>query len=286
MNGIELRELSALIAVAETGQFTEAAAKLGLSQSALTRQIQALEEKIGRSLFSRTTRSTRLTKEGEFWFTKSRKIIQQSELASTEFAEQFLNQPPKVSVGVCNTISLAYLPGFFHQFRKLHQEVQIHLQQDSEIDLISALDNADLDVVIVCKPKALPNTIEITHKFEDNYVLISPKDTPPDKLDSIDLIEVDRQSTTGKTIANWKQKQKITRDPMMEFNNYDLIIHSVSMGLGHALVPHRSLAIHNKNRKIDRHTLKQRPSRELCVLARSDRNRSPIIQHFINNILF
>ena len=286
----ELREMNSFITVAEMGSFTEAARVVGLSQSALTRQIQSLEEKMGAQLLSRTTRAIRLTEAGKFFFGRCRQIASQVATASDGFAERFVNSAPSVRVGVCSTVSLAYLPGFFHGFRRHFPDNQIRLNQGRESELIAELDRCALDVAIVVQPSQLPPGTEITHSFEDVFMVIGPGDEekPIDvaKLKQLSLIGIDTQTSTGKLINKWLAKQGIEQKPMMEFDHFDLVINSVSLGLGYALVPRRSLAIYTKNRKITRHPLKQSLSRHLCALARSESNRPAVIQAFIDNILF
>lgn len=64
MNGNNLKDLTAFLLVAEEGSFTRAAARLGISQSALSQVIRALETRLGLQLFARTTRSVSLTAAG------------------------------------------------------------------------------------------------------------------------------------------------------------------------------------------------------------------------------
>lgn len=283
----ELRDLHQFVTVVKCGSFTEAARILGLSQSALTRQIQNLESRLGIQLISRTTRSLRLTEAGSYWMEQSRQILDRASLAQEGFAEQFIQASPTVKVGVCRTIGLAYLPGFFHAFRKRHPECQIHLEQRREEDLIHDLDSCALDLVIAAQPPGLPGGIEITHSFEDAFVLIGPANPSGKGPDpSLPSIQIDSQTTTGKLIADWQRREDIQSAPMMEFDHFDLIIHSVILGLGMAIVPRRSLAIYSRNRKIQRYQLERPLSRTLCALARSENNRPKIIQALIDSILF
>jgi DNA-binding transcriptional LysR family regulator len=60
----ELNDLAAFVVVADAGSFTRAAAKLGMSQSALSHAVQQLEERLGIRLLARTTRSVSLTEAG------------------------------------------------------------------------------------------------------------------------------------------------------------------------------------------------------------------------------
>ncbi len=285
----DLRELRLFATVAESGSFTEAARLLGMSQSALTRQIQALEGKLAQQLLSRTTRSVRLPPAGEFWLERSRQLLGQAEAAWEAFAERYEKSAPTVRVGVCRTVGLAHLPGFFHAFRRKHPNCQIRLEQGREGELIAELDACSLDVAIVTQPLSLPPGIEITHGFEDVFALIAPaSEENPDlsRLDEWPMIRIDSQCTTGKLVSAWLAKRQVVAQAMMEFDNFDLIINSVALGLGCALVPRRSLAIYARNRKIRRFPLTGPPTRRLCALARAETNRPQIIQAFIDAILF
>lgn len=74
---MRLRQLEYLVAVAEELHFTRAAARIGVSQSVLSRQIQALETELGVSLFTRTSRDVRLTPVGASFLAKARLILNQ-----------------------------------------------------------------------------------------------------------------------------------------------------------------------------------------------------------------
>ncbi len=287
----DLHELRLFASVAQSGSFTDSATILGISQSALTRQIQKLEEKLGQQLLSRTTRSIRLTTAGEFWLERSRQLLGQAESAWDAFSERYVEAPTIVRVGVCNTIGLAYLPGFFHAFRRKHPDCQVHLEQGKEAELISELDTCTLDVAILTQPPSLPPGIEVTHAFNDVFVLIGPVATEageidPTRLDDLPMIRIDSKTTTGKLLTTWQAKRGFALQPMMEFDNYDLIINSVALGLGYAIVPRRALAIYARKRKIRRYPLAEPPSRTLCAVARGETNRPCMIQGFIDAILF
>ena len=153
----EIQELASFLAVAETGNFTAAAAKANLSQSALTRQIQNLESRLGEPLFWRTTRSVKLTPAGNFWLERGKQLIGQVASVWEDFETEFVQAPPKVRAGVCQTIGLAYLPGFFHAFRRKNPECHVRLEQGREADLRRKLENCELDVAILTRPDNAPH---------------------------------------------------------------------------------------------------------------------------------
>lgn len=293
-NDLELRELRSFVAVASSKSFTEAAQILGLSQSALSRQIQGMEDKLGCLVFSRTTRSLRLTQAGVFWLARCRSLLGQTESALEEFSNRFSQLSSVVHVGCCKSIGLAYLPGFFHSFRRHFPENQVHLNQSFDSNqLLDQLDRCELDIVIMPQPNSLPPGIEITHSFDDQFVVITPPDIETFDIltahHELQMIGIDRQTSTGKLIENWWVRHKAKQAglaPMMEFDNFDLIINSVALGLGYAFVPRRALAIYSKNRKFNRHSLPTKLCRELGVLARAEQKRPKHIQAFVDHILF
>ena len=72
---MNLRFLRTFVAIADNGGVARAAARLNLTQSAASRQIQALEEELGLRLFARIGRGTRLTPEGEDLLERSRRVL-------------------------------------------------------------------------------------------------------------------------------------------------------------------------------------------------------------------
>src|SRR5438046_114262 len=77
--GMELRQLRYFVAVAETGNISRAAKKIFLTQPALSRQIQALEDEIGQCLLERQAHSIRLTPVGEALLSEARELLQHAE---------------------------------------------------------------------------------------------------------------------------------------------------------------------------------------------------------------
>src|SRR5260221_5287069 len=108
----DLYELSLFNLVVKHRSFTKAAEAAGLTQSAITRQIQGIENSLGVDLFERTTRSVNLTKAGEFLFEESFRLLGGVDQSLRRIKEDFTNARKEVRVGVSRSISLAHLPGF------------------------------------------------------------------------------------------------------------------------------------------------------------------------------
>src|SRR6202012_1842307 len=96
--------------VAETGSFTKAGQRAGLTQSAMTRQIHGIEQRLGVALFERTTRKVILTPAGKLLQNKSGAIVTATREALHHLQQEFKLAPRVLRVGVARSIGLAYLP--------------------------------------------------------------------------------------------------------------------------------------------------------------------------------
>ncbi|NIF74389.1 LysR family transcriptional regulator, partial [Burkholderia sp. Ap-962] len=101
---LNLRELRAFVTVAQAGNFTRAAARLSLSQPALTVQIRRLEETVGARLFDRNSRSVALTQTGRALLP----LLQRS----LDDMERVLRDARALGDGTAGTVRLACLPTF------------------------------------------------------------------------------------------------------------------------------------------------------------------------------
>jgi DNA-binding transcriptional LysR family regulator len=123
-------------AVASAGSFTHAGQMLTLSQSAVSRQISALEEEISTPLFQRHARGLTLTDEGELLYSAVSDVL--SRLAAAEEALKNIHESPRgtLKVTASHGIGAYWLLPRLKEFLKEYPEVQIHLvMDDRELDL-------------------------------------------------------------------------------------------------------------------------------------------------------
>src|SRR5207244_3535048 len=110
----DLYELALFHLVVEHRSFTKAAEIAGLTQSAITRQMQGVENNLGIQLLERTTRTVRVTPAGEFLYGEAGRLLGDVEQSLQQLSQEFAGVRKEVRVDVSRTIGLAYLPGFFH----------------------------------------------------------------------------------------------------------------------------------------------------------------------------
>jgi DNA-binding transcriptional LysR family regulator len=172
----DIYELHLFHLVAQHRSFTKAAEIAGLTQSAVTRQVQGVEASLGVTLFERTTRSVRLTDAGALLLAESTHLLGGVEQALRRIREEFAGARKVVRVGVSRSVGLAYLPGFFHANLRRAPEVACDVRYAASSTILSALEGNELDLGVLCPPARLPKTVRITHRFDDAFTLIAHPD--------------------------------------------------------------------------------------------------------------
>lgn len=294
----DLYELHLFQLVAKHRSFTRAAAEAGLTQSAVTRQIQGMEASLGMELVERTTRSVRTTPAGDYLHRESLRLLGDVDALLERLREEFGGARKQVRLGVSQTIGLAYLPGFFHANLRRLPEVACRVSLRPAVEILTALQGNDLDLGVISRGPRLPTGLRVTHRFADQFCLIAPAGGHPAPPASLSRREFPRwaarqswlligdSSNTGRRLRQWCQARGWKPSPAMELDSFDLIINLVALGMGVSFVPVRALALYGRKRSLMRIGLPDRFERELLVVGRRQGKTAAHLEQFIGNILF
>ena len=295
----DLYELALFHLVVKHRSFTRAALLAGLTQSAITRQIQGVEKSLGVVLLERTTRTVRVTPAGAYLYGEASRLLGDVEQSLKHLAVEFAGARKEVRVDVSRTIGLAYLPGFFHANLRRLPQVGYRVTCQASDEILTALEANDQDVGVLCPPARLLKTLRVTHQFEDAFTLITPlafhsslqplsksKAKKMEWLKKQSWLLIEERSNTGQQLRTWMRRNGWPVEPTMQLDNFDLIINLVSLGMGVSFVPIRALALYNQRHKILRVPLPARFTRELVVVVRKHRTLPHHLEQFIANLLF
>ena len=123
-------------AVAEAGSFTNATVNLNLSQSAISRQIQSLEQDLKVQLFERHARGLTLTENGEYVFKTAHEVISKLKEVETSLGDQKNKPTGKLTITTVRSFGTHWLTPRIEEFMRLNPEVEIELIfEDKELDL-------------------------------------------------------------------------------------------------------------------------------------------------------
>lgn len=147
---LELRHLKAIVALADTGSVTRAAARLHLTQSALSHQLAALENYLDLSLFERQQRPLKLTAAGEILLQVARRVLPELEAARQSIIRLKAAPPTRdLRIAVeCHTCYDWLMPAMDH-YREAFPEVELDLVAGFHVDPIALLNEYQADVVVV-----------------------------------------------------------------------------------------------------------------------------------------
>jgi DNA-binding transcriptional LysR family regulator len=232
-------------AVAEAGSFTHAGEALNLSQSAVSRQISALEESLSVPLFHRHARGLILTEQGELLYRTAREVF--AKLAMTEAMLTESKDRPKGPLKVTTTVAFgaAWLTPRIREFLDLYPEIQMTVVvDDSELDLSMR----EADVAIRMTPPRQPDLVQRHLMTVRHHAYASPEylkkygaPQRPEDLDKHRIIIYGSDSRPPVRNANWLleagARPGFERHPILSVNNLSAIIRALQAGLGVASVP-------------------------------------------------
>lgn len=238
-------KLRIFYAVAQTKNITKAGDMLGLSQSAVSRQITALEDQLKHPIFHRRARGLLLTEQGEVLLRTVSEFVQK--LTDTEHALTDLDQRPTGTLRLAVPVALGtfWLIPLIKEFNELYPEVNIALLvDDRELDLSMR----EADVAIRMYPAKQPDliqrqliTINSSLYASNDYLRVYGVPKSLEDLQRHRIIGYTELSGQLHDGVNWhihQAKQKgLTLTPYFSVNNMYGILRAVKSGMGIAAMP-------------------------------------------------
>lgn len=188
--------LRSLVAVADHGAITEAAAALGVSQSALSRRIDQLEEALGAPLLERAGRGVALTAMGQIAAVEGRQLVQRYDRMKARIVEHLRLDAGVVRIGGGATAVGFLLPRAIAAFRKQHPRVVFQVKEAGSREIEAAVQGEELELGIVTLPT---RTREVDERplAQDKIVLVASKDHPLAKQDRVVAQDLNGQNLVG-----------------------------------------------------------------------------------------
>lgn len=144
---LDIDQLRTFLAIADAGTFTRAAETVHKTQSAVSMQMKKLEDTVGRPLFERDGRSSKLTEEGERLVDYARRILRLSSEALACFAEAEL--AGRVRLGLPDDYADRYLPEILARFSQSNPRVEVTVVCEPTPMLVDKIGSAELDLAII-----------------------------------------------------------------------------------------------------------------------------------------
>ena len=227
MSALELRHLAALVAVAEEGTFTDAAVRLGVTQSAVSRMIVGLEEAVGVPLVNRTTRVVALTDAGE----RCRAAAARALAAVDDVRAAALGTVRPLRLGYAWSALGGHTTAVLRAWRSQHPDVALEVHRRDEVD--GGLARGRSDVAVVRGGVDLPGTVS-RHVLDEAPLAVVPVGDPLAARPSLTLADLtDRTVLTSPhgttSAALWPEPP---RPGFLRVDNTDEWLTEIAGGLG------------------------------------------------------
>ena len=232
-------------AVAEAGSFTSATVNLNLSQSAISRQIQSLEEDLKVKLFERHARGLTLTENGEYVFKTAHEVISKLKEVETSLSDQKNHPTGKLTITTVRSFGTHWLTPRIQEFMQLHPEIEVELIfDDKELDLSTR--QADIGI-FMRRPKQLNyiqrKLIDINYHIYGSNKYLEKHGMPKTiaDLNKHKFISFGRGTPSPVFNPDWALKVGIKdnkkRKSVMKVNSVMGLLLAVESGVGLAALP-------------------------------------------------
>lgn len=287
-----MHSIKVFVTVANLASFTRAANDLHISQPALTRTVQGLEEQLGARLFERTSRTVRLTKEGEAFRPIAIEILNGYERAFDEIDAIFSGKRGRVIVGTLPSFAAITLPLLISRFKASHPDIEIVVKDSLSGDIERSFANREIDLAVIAKPN-FANFLTFTPILEEEFGLVCRDDDELAGARSVDwsvfgthsfiamspLSSVRRSSDAGMAIAGLEVR------PLFECAHLATVGRMIEAGLGVSALPRSVLPLLTHQGLAWIRLVQPVVTRQIGLATHSHRSLSPAGESFARYLL-
>lgn len=241
---LDLAELRAFIAVADHASFSAAAAELHLSQSALSRRIERLENALGAKLFERTTRKVALSAVGREFLRRARELLDGLEESMMNIREVAEKMRGEVTVACVPSAVRYFLPQVLRDYHRLYPNIVLRIVDEGANGVLAAVERSEADFGLNYIGTQEPD-VDFEPILKEPFVLACRRDHVLAKRKKVSWAELNEHEYMTVTKASGNRMvldQALTDTPLRprwfcEVRHVLTIVGLVEAGLGIAAVP-------------------------------------------------
>lgn len=171
---MELQQIRYFLTLAEELHFWNSAEKLFITQSALSRQIKALEDELGVQLFERSKRTVKLTKAGAFMQEQWTRMMEEIDRIHRQAKSIHEGTYGMVSIAYPGSIAYGFLPAFISAIANALPDVKLELVEPTDVSIEQLLLSHQLDLALRRDPAENP-ALQSVNLYSENFSLIVPE---------------------------------------------------------------------------------------------------------------
>lgn len=284
---MEIHDLRVFLAVAEEGNITRAAQRLGYVQSNVTARIRQLESELDTSLFYRHSRGVSLTPTGETVLSYAKKIVTLCSEVQRAIQDES-NPSGPLRIGSMETTAAIRLPEVLTAYHEAYPNVDLYLTTGPTEQLLQSVLEYKIDGAFVAAPIEHPEIVQETFVEEELVLISNSKKSPLLALQSIQertLLVFRTGCTYRSQLKKWLYDEGIYPEKVMEFGTLDAILGCVRAGLGFSLIPKSVIEHGDRDNLITYHEIPDKYGRVKTIfIRRQDSLITPALYRFLQVI--
>ncbi|AZW33223.1 LysR substrate-binding domain-containing protein [Bordetella bronchiseptica] len=270
---MDLQQLNYFVHVCEAGSFSRAAAKLGLTQPTLSRQVGLLEEDLAQRLLERTGRGVIPTAAGLALMPNARALLDLARRTRDELRDLQASPTGRVTLGLPPRIARWLTVPLVRAFREQFPRASLSIQEGLSIHLREWLLDGRLDAALLFDPQASPQLACETLR-QETLLLVGPVDAPPlpayadlSTLAELPLIMPAEPNALRVLLDAVLRPHGLALHPVVEVGAAQTLIPLVVQGMGYTVLPEGAVAAYACRSDIQVAPIGPQPIRNSLVLA-------------------
>jgi LysR family hydrogen peroxide-inducible transcriptional activator len=282
---MDLDQLRYFLQIAQRQSFTRAAEDLVISQPALSRSIQKLEEELGQPVFERKTRSVTLTDAGTLLQSRAQQVLTILEDTKAEITDD--GQSGRVRVGAIPTIAPYFLPEVLRNFSQEYPQATIIVQENTTDALLKSCRQGEIDLAVLALPLRV-KYLEVEELFEEELLLVLPPDHPLVEKKAIRLSDVkpyafvllNEAHCLSDNIASFCRDRSFQPVAVDRTSQLAMVQELVSLSHGVSMIPQMARQRDQSDRRVYRSFTGKKPTRTVVVAWNPYRFQSRLLTAF------
>lgn len=285
---MEMHQIRYFLAVCETANFTRAAEQCNVTQPALTRAIQKLEEELGGDLLIRERGPAALTELGKLMLPHLTQMLAQSDAAKTTARGFMKLEHATLNLGLMCTIGPRRLIDFLGELRRKHPGIELNLREGTPTQLSEELTSGKLEVAIFAQPTPLDERFDTYPLFQERFTIAFGPGHRFEQSRQIRLADLNGESYLGRVncefwdmIGALMRERKVKTSTPYRSEREDWIQSMVLAGIGVCCLPEYSVVVDGV---LTRPIAEPSIARQVNVVTVAGRQFSPPVAAFIRDV--
>ena len=286
---MDFDQMRGFMETAREKSFTKAAAKLFLTQPAVSLQIKALETELGTKLFERRGKQVLLTNAGRLLFERSEEVLDLVSRIEQDIASLGELKTGRLRIGTSDTNCAYVLPPVVKAFRQMYPGIELRLTDRMSAEVVRLVFEGGVDFGLATLPVS-ESRVKADFLFVRDDVVICPIGHPLTQLATVSLNEIvhypmlmlEEGSTSRALLDRVLQQANLTAQVVMELGSIEVIKRFVEIGLGVALVPEVAVREEVQAKRIAAVRVVGLPVREVGVVQRQSGHLSRAAEVFLD----